>query len=162
MKKALAILLSLILMFSCTAVSLAADESAAEPDYSTYVNIFFIVDGAVAGTVRALPGEMTAQDVVDTIGTPSKEATDTVRYIFEGWYASDESGNVIDGAEKQLSATFKIPEAAGNYYYSAVFYEENIKETTTFWAFIQTIFARINLIFEYFAKVFEGIIDFEN
>ncbi len=163
MKKVLSVLLSLVLMFSLTAVAFA--EGADEPDYSGYVNIYFIVDGAEIGAVHALPGEVITQDIVNVAGNPSKEATDEVKYIFEGWYAAeavDGEYKVVDGAEKQIASTFKAPTEAGDYYYVAVFYEESIQASTTLWSFFQSIFARINLIFEYFAKVFEGIIDFEN
>ena len=38
--------------------------------------------------------------------------------------------------------------------------KETIKESQTFWSFVQSVFARINAIFEYFAEVFKGIFNF--
>ena len=47
-----------------------------------------------------------------------------------------------------------LPPVSGDATYVAVYSEEDLSDRMTFWNFIESIFERINLIFEYFATVF--------
>lgn len=164
MKKALSILLSVLIIFSVSCIAFAEDVTVADPP----ITINFYVDGVLKQTIKVSEGDKaTPSYVVEAIGNPEKEADETATYTFDGWVPCDENGAAVESDIKYYSGTFpahslKDGETTSVYNYCATFVAEEIdNENVTLWKFIESIFARINSIFEYFAKIFEGIIDFE-
>ncbi len=142
MKKTLALILAVLVAFSMfTFATSAAD----------LVNVKFMNDGAIYHEVEVPEGESltpyvpaapTKAPVVDENGEVVTE------YIFKGW-ASSEAENAT------LYFKNTIPAAADGAVYYAVYSANEVEKTQTFWEFIESIFARINLIFEYFARIFD-------
>ncbi len=165
MKKALSILLSVLIIFSVASFAFAEDATVTEPP----ITINFYVDGILKQTIKVSEGDKaTASYVVTAIGNPESEAAnESATYTFDGWVPCDENGNKVESDVKYYSGTFpahylKEGETESVYNYCATFVvEEKDTENITFWQLIQSIFARMNSIFEYFAKIFEGIIDFD-
>ncbi len=149
MKKALSVLLSLLVIFSMFGMV-----AAAEGEQTDLVSITFKVDGEVYYYIEALPGANIIERLQtgeNKLETPVKDLGDGNVYTFKYWE---------NEANGDIRYTGNIPPATEDTVYNAVFHVEEKVENQSFWAFVQTIFERINLIFEYFAKVFEGIIDF--
>ncbi len=139
MKKTLSVILSLLVVFSmCSVMAFAADD---------LVTVTFMNGDQVVKTVEAVPGTMlTPYAPVN----PTKDATDTTEYTFKGW-TTDETAteNSVIYTKDQLP---DVGDADVVYY--AAYAEKEIVVVQTFWNFIESIFERINLIFEYFASVF--------
>lgn len=142
MKKIIAVLLSVLMLFSTvSAVCFAADETE-EP--MTYYTITFVDhDGTVLGTRKIVEG-----GIIDAPENPVRANTKEVEYTFKGWSA--------DGG-KNTYAPKTLPRATGDITYTAIYAEERLDADNglTFWKLIQSIFARINMIFEYFFNIFE-------
>lgn len=138
MKKIIAVLLSVLMLFSAFSIVCFAEEETPE----TYYTISFLdYDGTVLGTRKIVEN-----GVVDAPENPSRENTKEVEYIFKGWSADD-------GATVYAPKT--LPIATADVTYTAVYAEDVIEDTFTFWNFVQSIFDRINLIFEYFFRLFD-------
>lgn len=141
MKKALALLLSLLVAFSMLSVVAVAGDDAEEG----LVNIIFVVDGVTVADVKIQPGDTLAPVTPDN---PEKQDTETIRYTFKGWRSSQD-GNLY------YKSTIPNPDGSvAQITYTAEFTEEDISEYQSLWNLIESIFERINLIFEYFAKIF--------
>ncbi|MBQ7296048.1 MAG: hypothetical protein IJW86_07630 [Clostridia bacterium] len=152
MKKALAVLLSVLVAFSMFTVMTFAAGSTAEP---TPITIKFVVDDTIVREIAVKNGEILTPFAPEN---PSKPSTDTTKYTFEGWQAQDENGNVLDETLYQKS-TLPSPYLAADeetktIVYKAVFTEKNIEGNQTFFSFLASIFERFNLLFQYFAEVF--------
>ena len=134
MKKTLALILAMLVALSMFSVAtFAADD----------VTITFVdYDGEVLYTKTVPVGSDVA---VYAPENPVRENTEKAKYTFEGWMA--------EGSEEVYSAA-QLPRATENATYFATYAEEEIKEGQSLLKFIATIFERINLIFEYFAKIF--------
>lgn len=140
MKKIIAVLLSVLMLFSAVSVVCFAEGETEEP--MTYYTITFVdYDGKVLGTRKIVEN-----GIIDAPENPVRENTKEVEYTFKGW-SSD--GGVTTYAPKTL------PLATGDITYTAIYAEEKIEDTFTFWNLVQSIFARINMIFEYFFNIFE-------
>lgn len=102
----------------------------------------------------------TLQSPETALPVPTKNSDDTYNYTFNGWelYTKDSSGSW--SATGTIRYTGNIPAAEEDVCWVATFAKETIKESQTFWSFVQSVFARINAIFEYFAEVFKGIFNF--
>ena len=138
MKKIIAVLLSVLMLFSVTSIACFAEEE--EP--MTYHTITFVDhDGTVLGTRKIVDG-----GVVDAPANPSRENTKEVEYTFKGW-SSDEG--------KTVYAPKTLPIATADVTYTAIYAEEKIGDTFTFWNFVESVFARINMIFQYFYEIFD-------
>lgn len=151
MKKALSILLSVLVVLSMFGMVAAAEDIPVSEDI---VDVKFMVDEQVIYELQVKPGIIFVSRL-DALGVPEKESTETTKYTFMYW--ENEHGNHF--------TTGNIPAVDENFegeeiIYKAVFAEEDIVENQSFFKFLQTIFERINMIFEYFAKVFEGVFDF--
>ncbi len=147
MKKALAVLLSVLVLFSMLGVaSFAADE----PDTSDLVAVEYYDDnGNLIKKLHVAPGTI-IEDYVPA--NPVKPDTDTERYVFKGWRCE------LDGKlyyENTVQQVFPSCEPGSTVVFRAEFSTENLEERQTLWNFIESIFERINLIFAYFAKIFE-------
>lgn len=140
MKKALSIVLSLLVIFSMfSCVAFAADAT---------VTVQFVSDGKVLKTDILHGG-----DAIIAPENPAKAATKTTEYTFIGW-TEDENG---EGKVYQASNFGLVPSdlADGTVItYYAQYAEGEVVVRQTFWNFIESIFERINLLFEYFAAVF--------
>lgn len=152
MKKALAVLLSVLVAFSMFTVMTFAAGSTAEP---TPITIKFVVDDTVVREIAVKDGEILTPYAPEN---PAKASTDTTKYTFAGWQAQDESGKVLDETLYQKS-TLPSPylaegEETKTIIYKAVYTEKNIEGNQTFFSFLASIFERFNLLFQYFAEVF--------
>ncbi|MBQ9914141.1 MAG: hypothetical protein IJO73_07920 [Clostridia bacterium] len=152
MKKALSVLLSVLVIFSMLGMAV----SAADEDL---IKIEFVIDDEVVQTLNVAPGVDYRELINEEYKVPTKEPADGKEYIFKYW---------VNDASKNTSSTSQLPVISADDYasgitsikYVAEFAEQDIKENQSFWAFVESIFERINMIFEYFAKVFEGVFDF--
>ena len=152
MKKTLSLILAVLLLFSVGAMSVSA---------ANLVTVNFVVDDVIVYTIETLPEEIFVdrlQQGEQALKTPVKAPDETYEYTFKYWECKElgvtaTTGNIPavgDPAEGHPSVIT----------YEAVFAKEEIRQTQSFFKFLETIFARINMIFEYFAKVFEGVFDF--
>ena len=136
MKKTLALILAVLVAFSMlTVATFAAD--------GDLVSINFVDDdGKEIASYQVAIGE----NVVPYVpANPEKESTETTKYTFAGWVSS------FDG-ETYFANT--IPNAAFDVTYKAEYSEKDISGNQTLLQFFRSIFERINLIFEYFATIF--------
>lgn len=144
MKKTLALALALLMAFSMFGVMAFAANEADPP-----ITVKFVVDGETYKTIKVNSGENLAP-YLDTY--PSKQDTDTTEYTFAGWKA--------EGDENlYFNTTLPVPELGEGeitkeIVYTAVFSEKDISGRQSFLNFIESLFARINLLFEYFATIF--------
>ena len=146
MKKALSLILAILVAFSMFAV-VAAAEGETGDDLSNTVKVTFVIseDPYVAEVVYLARGEMLTQYTPEN---PVKQDTDTTRYTFKGWKSS---------ADEKIYYKSTIPTPDADTYqitYTAVFAEEDISGRQSFWNLIESIFERINKIFAYFAIIF--------
>ncbi len=141
MKKALSIVLSLLVIFSVfSCVAVAASDAT--------VTVQFVSDGKILKT-----DTLHAGDAIIAPANPSKAATEEKEFTFVGW-TEDENG---EGKVYQASNLGLVPAdlADGTVItYYAKFAEDEVVVRQTFWNFIESLFERINLLFEYFAAVF--------
>ncbi len=152
MKKALAVLLSVLVAFSMFTVMTFAAGSTADP---TPITVKFVVDDGVVREIAVKNGEILTPYAPEN---PAKDSTDTTKYTFQGWQAQDENGNVLDETLYQKS-TLPAPylaegETEKTIVYKAVFTEKNIEGNQTLLSFFASIFERFNMLFRYFAEVF--------
>lgn len=170
MKKTLSVILAVILMFSTLGVMAFAEETTEK----AMVTVKFYWDAADIGgepknSVQIAAGE----NLVEHFSlyecspeTPVKDSTKTTKYTFDGWeeYKLGADGSWIATGKQYYTGTLpRIPADAADgseIVYVATFYEEEIKENVSFWALIASIFERFNFIFEYIAKIYEGVIEF--
>ena len=139
MKKALSLLLSVLMIFSCMTVAVFAEDEMPAPSY--YTIKFVDWDGTVLQSGPYSPGE-----VVTAPANPARASEDKkVEYVFKGWSA--DGGNTVYHAGT-------IPIATEDVTYTAVYAESKKSNNLTFWQLVQSIFARINKIFEYFNEIF--------
>lgn len=137
MKKTLALILAVLVAFSMFTFATFAEDAT-----SSTVKVTFVNDGAEYAVVDVTPGlPMTSYVPAD----PTKAAGDGVEYIFKGWST--------EGSD-EIYYKNTIPSPSADITYVAVYSEKEVKETQSFWNFIQSIFARINLIFKYFEEIF--------
>ena len=138
MKKALSLVLAVLLLFSMTAVMASAEENL--------VTVKFINDGFV---VKEVDLEVGASIITYAPENPQKKATETTEYIFSGWVCD------LDGKTYYQNTLPVVPEDVTEIIFVADYSESDIEVRQTFWNLVESIFARINLIFQYFAKIFE-------
>ena len=136
MKKTLALILAVLVAFSMfTVATFAADEDL--------VTVEFVDDdGKVIDTFHVAAGEIITARVP---ANPEKADTETTRYTFKGWVSS------VDG-ETYYQNT--IPAADYDVTYTASYSTKDISGNQSLLAFFRSLFERINLIFEYFATIF--------
>ena len=145
MKKALSIVLAMLMIFSTVGVmAFAEDEAATDTTKITYI---FKVDDKVVQEFSVDPTEETS--LKNHLEVPTKESTETTEYIFKGWLGEDGVTYYPD------AVPVRVEDAGKTLTFVAQFSEKDITATQSFWKLVESIFARINLIFEYFAKIFE-------
>lgn len=134
MKKTLALILAMLVAFSMFSVAaVAADD---------LVSVKFVDGGKIVGSAQVAKGTIITPYVPEN---PVKEDTDTTKYTFIGWESS------FDG---EVYARNTIPAADYDVTYSAKYAEEKVTSGQSLLAFFASIFERINLIFQYFATIF--------
>lgn len=138
MKKTLALILAVLVAFSMFTVA----TFAAEAEENLVTVKFVDSDGKEIKTVQVNPG-VTLTSYVPA--NPEKADTDTTSYTFKGWRSS------FDG---ELYFSNTIPNADYDVTYTAEYSEKDISGNQTLLQFFRSIFERINLIFEYFATIF--------
>ncbi len=170
MKKVLSVILAVILMFSAVSVMAFAEDSTETEAPLVTVKFYWDADDIENGEPKNVVKIDASENLVEYFKyygypeTPAKESTETTKYTFKYW----EEYKVKEGkweptGNQGYSGTLKLPAGVANgdeVVFVAVFHEEEIKENVSFWALIASIFARFNQIFEYFAKIFEGAVDF--
>lgn len=140
MKKALSLLLSVLMIFSCMSVAVFAEDEVPAPA-ANYTVKFVDWNGTVLQSSTVAHGAIVAAPANPTRTSDNKK----VEYIFKGWSA--DGGNTLYHAGT-------IPVATEDVTYTAIYAENNKSDTLTFWELVRSIFARINQIFEYFAEIF--------
>ena len=143
MKKALSIVLAMLMIFSTVGV-MAFAEGETATDKITYI---FKVDDNVVQQFEIDPTEV--KDLKNHLEVPTKESTETTEYIFKGW--KGENGVTY----YPEAVPVRVEDAGKTLTFTAEFSSKEITATQSFWKLVESIFARINLIFEYFAKIFE-------
>ena len=139
MKKLLAVILSVLMIFSAVSVLAFAEE---EP--TIYIVTFVDYNGSVIATIPAEAGS-----TVTAPANPVRPSIDSIDYIFNGWISS------ANGAKYYQ---YTIPAVTGNVTYTADYLaDETETDIISFFTFIQNIFSNLNVIFEQIALFFEGI-----
>lgn len=140
MKKTLALILAMLVAFSMFSVAAFAEDDL--------VTVTFVDhEGKVIETHKVKAGEALTPYVPEN---PVRENTDTTKYTFRGWKSS------IDG-EEYLSNTLNPADV--DVTYTAVYLEEKVEKGQNLLQFFRSIFERINLIFQYFATIFNFDLD---
>ena len=141
MKKIIAVLLSVLLLFSAlSVVSFAEGEVEEKPIYKiTFVDY----DGTPLGSRQVPQG-----GIISAPENPARaeDKENKIEYIFKGWSS--------DGGAPTYSGN-TLPLATADVTYTAVYAENKKGDNLTFWQLVASIFARINKIFEYFNKLFD-------
>ena len=154
MKKTLAVVLSLLVAFSMFAVSVSAEGETTESTTAS-VTVKFVYATATEAEVEfaktvVVGTEIDAEIIpaIEKTFKAEKEDGKTYEYTFKGWLS-------VDG---KLYYDGDMPDAAGNdgdvIVYTAQFSEKEYEEPQSFWNLVESIFERINRIFEYFAAIF--------
>lgn len=145
MKKTLSFILAILMLFStCSVLAFADDEEI--PD-GMFAITFADYDGRVIETRYVAAGNrVKAPENPTRASVESQDNLYRYDYTFKGWSA--DSG-------KTLYHQNTIPEATENVIYYAVYSEQRSEiKPLTLMKLIQSIFARINAIFEYFSRIF--------
>ena len=149
MKKALSIVLALLVafsMFGVMAFATTGETTEAEPP----ITVIFKVDGEVYRELKVNSGDFITLYIKEY---PAKEETDTTRYTFEGWMTEGDE-TLYKGYSALPAPTLAEGETTKTIVYEAVFYEEDLSERQSFLNFIEILFERLNTLFEYFATIF--------
>lgn len=156
MKKTLAVVLTLLVAFSM--FSVAASAATVSVEDADFV-VTFMKDGIPVGTVgysdlaNAEAADFPDEEIVpqqyeaDKYDEESKE-NKRYRYKFVGWRSEVDGQLYYPGTLSKHPATEKYITLVAEYSV------EDLSERQTFWQLIESILARINLIFEYFATIF--------
>ncbi len=144
MKKALSVALALLVALSMFSV-MAFAEAAEAP-----ITVIFKVDGVVVKEVNVASGTVLTPYVPDD---PVRQDTDTERYTFKGWKAEEGDDNLYY-RNTFPKATLAEGETSKTIIYNAEFAVEDISGRQSLWNFIESLFERLNLLFEYFATIF--------
>ena len=146
MKKTLSLLLAVIMIFSVSVFTLA---SAAD----TVTVTFYAYDGSTV--VEQKTDVVSGGKFTGPAKAPERanEVVDNVEYVytFKGWAVLNEDGT-YDDSVVYYSQTFDYVTEDTNYI--AVYSVTEREPVITFWNLIEMIFSKLNLIFEYFEKIF--------
>ena len=155
MKKALAVLLSVLVAFSMfTVMTFAADST----DASTPITVVFYVDDNIDREIKVKDGEILTPYAPEN---PTKASTETTKYTFAGWQLCQMREGKLEVIDEALYQKSTLPaprlaegETTKTIYYKASFAEKEVSGGQTLLGFFASIFARFNKLFQYFAEVF--------
>jgi hypothetical protein len=138
MKKALALLLSVLVALSMFSVAAFATEGL--------VKITFLADDGttIKKVLEVNPGAIFTGDIPANPEAPVNPE-EGYEYTFAGWRSSLDDKLYYEGTMNPASEDVT---------YTAEFTSKKVKETQSFFKFLESIFERINLIFQYFAEIF--------
>ena len=181
MKKVLSVFLAALMLVSCFGM-MAFAEDGGEVKEPAYVRFKFLVpvtdaEGKVteidwyemdtlqienysvitSGQMNTWLSEMPKKVEMDYSYTEDNYTrTETKSYTF--LYFTIEGGDDEFRVRFEGTGETKIgcenPDPENPIVFVAHYEEKDTKDNTTFWEFVQSIFARINLIFEYFSEIF--------
>ncbi|MBQ6601155.1 MAG: hypothetical protein IIX36_05880 [Clostridia bacterium] len=157
MKKALALVLALLVAFSMFSIA----TFAAEGD-TVKINFVYKTPGIDEGnsnpedastginTVTLIKGGYLPADAVPQITEEFEGMIDgkTYRFTFKGWRSS------VDNELYYAGTIHFADDAPDEVTFTAEYAMEDISGRQSFWNFIESLFERINKIFEYFAVIF--------
>ena len=173
MKKVLSVFVAAIMLFTCFGVMAYAEDGGEIKDPATAKFTYLVptydangnANGAEKTTItvlfennsvftsdlmntwlRDMPKQVVYQYDVDEYGSSRKE---TVTYTFD--YFTIEGHD--EGERYKFEGTGEKVMTDG-VVFVANYTKKDTGDTVTFWELVQSIFARINLIFEYFAEIF--------
>lgn len=145
MKKTLALFLALLMTFTMFGVmASAADETDVAP-----IHVIFIVDGQTVKDIYVQDNTILTPYAPEN---PVRPDTDDTRYTFKGWQTAGDNNYYYQSTLP--IAKLADGETSKEIVYKAIFSEEDISGRQSLWNLIESIFERINLLFEYFATVF--------
>ena len=137
MKKTLALILAMLVAFSMFSVAAVATDNLVSVQFVDY-------DGKEIQSSSVTIGESISAYAPDD---PVRENTDKAEYTFAGW----KSNNPED---TKVYSKYQLPAATENVIYTATYSEEKVTSGQNLLQFFRSIFERINLIFQYFATIF--------
>lgn len=137
MKKTLALILAMLVAFSMFSVAAVATDNLVSVQFVDY-------DGKEIQSSSVTIGESISAYAPDD---PVRENTDKAEYTFAGW----KSNNPED---TKVYSKYQLPAATENVIYTATYSEEKVTAGQNLLQFFRSIFERINLIFQYFATIF--------
>lgn len=140
MKKTLALILAVLVAFSMFSVATFAADGL--------VKVTFYADDGTTEieSFEVMPGEVFTSRIPAAPTNPVKPE-ENYEYTFKGWKSSE------DG---KLYSKGNMNPASANVTYTAEFSAKEVKKTQSLFKFFESIFERINLIFQYFAEIFRG------
>ena len=137
MKKTLALILAMLVAFSMFSVATVAADNLVSVQFVDY-------DGKEIQSSSVTIGDSISACAPDN---PVRENTDKAEYTFIGW----KSNNPED---TKVYSKYQLPAATENVIYTATYSEEKVTAGQNLLQFFRSIFERINLIFQYFATIF--------
>lgn len=137
MKKTLALILAMLVAFSMFSVAAVAADNRVSVQFVDY-------DGKEIQSSSVTIGDSISACAPDN---PVRENTDKAEYTFAGW----KSNNPED---TKVYSKYQLPAATEDVVYTATYSEEKVTAGQNLLQFFRSIFERINLIFQYFATIF--------
>ena len=137
MKKTLALILAMLVAFSMFSVAAVATDNLVSVQFVDY-------DGKEIQSSSVTIGDSISACAPDN---PVRENTDKAEYTFAGW----KSNNPED---TKVYSKYQLPAATEDVVYTATYSEEKVTSGQNLLQFFRSIFERINLIFQYFATIF--------
>ena len=167
MKKVVSILLAALMLVSCFGM-MAFAEGEAEAVEKVYASVIYLIPGnGEAEEVQIGPKEVVKGEPISAaemeawlfdmprefkydynITEDGYTRTETRTYTFKGFSKQGEEGDTL----YYFGSTGPIEE---NTVFVAEYKITDTVDNVTFWEFIQSIFARFNVIFRYFAEIFD-------
>lgn len=142
MKKVLSVILTAVMLFSVVAVAFTASADFEIP--VIYIIEFYNEDNVLISTER-YPEGFEFGAAAKRLEPDSYKDEDGVTHYFKGWRSS------VTG---EVRTSSKLPSARYNVEYYAVYETQDNSGNQTFLQFIQSIFHRINMVFEYIWTIF--------
>ena len=137
MKKTLALILAMLVAFSMFSVAAVATDNLVSVQFVDY-------DGKEIQSSSVTIGESISAYAPND---PVRENTDKAEYTFAGW----KSNNPED---TKVYSKYQLPAATEDVVFTATYSEEKVTSGQNLLQFFRSIFERINLIFHYFATIF--------
>lgn len=137
MKKTLALILAMLVAFSMFSVAAVATDNLVSVQFVDY-------DGKEIQSSSVAIGDSISACAP---ANPVRENTDKAEYTFVGW----KSNNPED---TKVYSKYQLPAATEDVIYTATYSEEKVTSGQNLLQFFRSIFERINLIFQYFATIF--------